>query len=663
MFSSLILLCPLALPSANPTEEVRRDAAPPIGVVSHITVLSDKVPDVSNLEAWRQSFLHDSMTDQEKALAVWRSTVMFQHQDAPPFEFLTNEQVVQDPLKIFNVYGYSFCSVASCDIECLARYAGLRARGWGILHHSVPEVYWDGAWHLLDASLINYFPKKDGTIASVEEIMVAIRDWYDQHPGYKGDNAKLLALQRRDGWTGWKQGPELLARCPFYDASGFWPARTHGWNTTMQEYDGRADGSRTGKAFLYEYGYAQGYQVNIQLRRGERLTRNWSNRGLHINMTDSKAPGCLTGKTGIDSLAYTPKYGDLAPGRIGNGTLEYDVPVNSAAYRSEALTAENLDDAAVRVHDAARPATLVLRMPSSYVYLSGTLTFTAAVGDGGSVVVWFSDNNGLDWKEVARVDAAGERRVDLSPLVLRRYDYRLRFVFQGAGTGLDALKIVHDLQHSQRPLPALGQGANTITFRAGPAEGTVTVEGATNLASKGKQLVWTDFHPEVSGFTKGDRLLIDRSGTGALTFPLATPGDLVRLRFGAHYCAYDAADGLDYRMSFDSGKTWKTAGRAAGPTRGNCTYVVFSDVPAGVRQALVRYAGTRRNTTGIFNFRIDADYREPLGGFRPVRVTYKWEEDGQTKQDVHVARKPREKYAIHCAAKPVMKSIVLELAE
>jgi hypothetical protein len=113
MILSLLLLSPLALPSANPTED-----AQPSGVVSHIEVLSDKVPDVSSLEAWRHSFLKDGMTDQEKALAVWRSTVMFQHQDAPPYEYLTNE----------HVYGYSFCSVASCDIECLARYAGLRAR-------------------------------------------------------------------------------------------------------------------------------------------------------------------------------------------------------------------------------------------------------------------------------------------------------------------------------------------------------------------------------------------------------------------------------------------------------------------------------------------------------------------------------------------------------
>ena len=641
-------------------EDVKRGQPP--GVVSHIKVLSDKVPDVANLDAWRKAFIKEGMSDQEKALAVWRSTVMFQHQDAPPLEYLHNEQVVQDPIKIFNVYGYSFCSVTSCDIECLARYAGLKARGWGINAHSVPEVFWDGKWHMLDASLINYFPNTDGTIAGVEEIMAAIREWYDKHPEYKGKGAKLMDFQRQGGWTGWKKGPELLARSPFYDVHGWLPAKTHGWYSTMQEYDGTANGSRLGKPFLYEYGYSQGYQVNIQLRPGERLVRTWSNRGLHVNMSERNAPGCLTRQTGKEALVYTPKYGDLAPGRLGNGTLEYDVPVKGGAYRSAVLMADNLDDEVVRVRDPGRPATLVLRMPSSYVYLTGTLTFTPAVGPGGAVVVSFSDNNGLDWKELARVTSLGRQRLDLSPLVLRRYDYRLKFDFHGAGTELDALRISHDIQHSQRPLPALTQGDNTITFGAGPPEGTVTLEGATTFANKSKQLVYTAFHPDVHGF-EPKRLMIDKTGKGVLTFPVTTPGDMVRLRFGAHYFAYAARDGLDYQVSFDAGKTWNTAGRAPGPTRGHCEYVVFADVPAGTRQALVRYTGTGPTGTGIFNFRIDADYREPMGGFRPVRVTYAWEEDGQAKRHVHVARKPRETYTIRCTSRPLMKSIVLELAE
>ncbi len=630
-----------------------------VGVVCHVQVLSDKVPDISSMEAWKRAFIKDGMTDQDKALAAWRTTVMFQHQDAPPLEYLQNEGVVQDPIKMFNVYGYSFCSVACADVEALARYAGLRARGWAINGHSVPEVYWDGGWHMLDASLINYFPQADGRIAGVEEILAAIQAWYDQHPGYKGNDAQLRAFQSANGWTGWKKGPALLARCPFYDADGFWPARTHGWYATMQEYDGTYGKGR--KPFLYEYGYSQGYQVNIQLRRGERLTRNWSNQGLHVNNKDGRKPGCLTTKSGSDFMAYTPKYGDLAPGRVGNGTVEYDVPVRSSAYRTGALVVENLDDQAVRVKDAARPGVLILRMPSSYVYLSGRLTYTAAVGAGGKVMVSSSDNNGLDWRTIGHRTAAGSQTVDLVPFVRRRYDYLLKFELEGKGTGLDALKIVHDIQHSQRPLPALGQGANTITFRAGPPEGTVTVEGATNLASRDRQLVYTDFHPHISGFEPN--LFIGRSGKGAITFPIATPGEMVRLRFGAHYRARDARDGLDYQVSFDQGKTWKTVDRAGGPTPGDCKYVVFGDIPPGTRAALVRYAGTNRNATGLLNFRIDADYREPFGGFRPIQVTYTWEENGQAKRDVHVARTAQDMYTITCADKPVMKSIVLEWAE
>ncbi len=634
----------------------------PIGVVSHIKVLSDKVPDISSLGAWRRNFLKDGMSDQDKALAAWRTVVMFQHQDSPPREFLHNEGVVQDAIKVFNVYGYSFCSVASAEIECLSRCAGLKARGWGIQSHSVPEVYWDGAWHMLDASLVNYFPKADGKIAGVEEIIAEVRGWLDKNPEYKGNDKKLREFNRANDKTGWKKGPELLARCPFYDAAGWWPAKTHGWYSTMQEFDGRANGSRAGKAFLYEYGYSQGYQVNVQLRPGERLTRNWSNRGLHVNMKDGDGPRCIKQKTGAYPLSYTPEYGDIAPGRVGNGTLEYDVPVKNGAYRTAALFADNLAADAVRVQDSTKPATLILRMPSSYVYLTGSLAFNGKVAAGGEIAVALSDNNGLDWKEVTRIKASGEQRVDLSPLALRRYDYRLKFELKGAGTALDALKLTHDVQHSQRPLPALAQGDNTITFSAGPAEGTITVEGATNLKHKNRQLVYTDFHPEVKGFEK-DRLFIAAPGAAAITFPVHTPGDLVRLRFGAHYSAMNEQDGFDYQVSFDKGQTWKTVGRAAGPHRGYCQYVVISDVPAGTRDALVRYSGVRKEATGIFNFRIDADYKEPSGGFRPVQVTYTWEENGQPKQDVHVARKPDEKYTIRCEAKPVMKSIAVEVGE
>ena len=64
----------------------------------------------------------------------------------------------------------------------------------------------------------------------------------------------------------------------------------------------------------------------------------------------------------------------------------------------------------------------------------------------------------------------------MKPFAYRRYDYRLKFTLSGAGTGLNTLVLSHDIQHSQRALPALDKGANTIHFSTGPAESTVTIE-------------------------------------------------------------------------------------------------------------------------------------------------------------------------------------------
>jgi len=96
-------------------------------------------------------------------------------------------------------------------------------------------------------------------------------------------------------------------------------------------------------------------------------------------------------------------------------------------------------------------------MSSSYVYLTGEADLTAVVGEGGSIIVTSSINNGLDWKELARIDRSGEVKIDLKPTCYLHYGYRLSFEIAGKGSGLDTLRIRHDIQHSQAPLPALGE--------------------------------------------------------------------------------------------------------------------------------------------------------------------------------------------------------------
>lgn len=625
------------------------------GVVSHVTVTSNRVQDVSSLEAWKSSFIKPNMTDQEKALAVWQSVVMFRHQDIPPNEFLETEQHPHDPIEDFNVYGYGQCCCASANIEALARYIGLEARGWGITGHSVPEISVGGHWCMFDASLINYFKKPDGSIAGVEEIGSSIDDWLSTHPNLQENEGKLRQMMLNDGW---KNGPAIVAGGTGYDDNGWLPAATHGWYSTLSEF------GHPKKNFIYDYGCAAGYEVNLQLRPGETITRNWSNKGLHVNMEDGGTPGCLNMRVGEDQLRYSPRYGDLAPGRIGNGTVEWNVPLNEAALLKTALDVENLATAPggiIQVQDPTSPGAFVLRMPSSYVYLGGKVTLDPVVGAGGLVSVSYSENNGLDWRPIGSFSTSGRQTIDLKPLIFRRYDYRLKFVLSGKGTALRSLRIDEDIQHSQRPLPALDKGDTRIHFTAGPQEGTITVYGLTENPPTPKNLTFADFHPTLTNVS-GQHLQLT-GGKGEVTVPIQTPGDITRLRIGCYYRARDAKDGWTIDASFDGGKSYLPVGHLEGGHAGFSTYLVLDHVPAGARSAIIRLSGTQRNTTLMFDLRICADYREPYGFFAPVRVTYAWDEAGTPHQDVHVVHHPDETYSIHCDSKPLMKSISLQLAQ
>jgi len=118
------------------------------------------------------------------------------------------------------------------------------------------------------------------------------------------------------------------------------------------------------------------------------------------------------------------------------------------------------------------------------------------------------------------------------------------------------------------------------------------------------------------------------------------------------------------QVSYDDGKTFSSVVKCPGPAVSYGRFVEIKNVPARTRIAKVRYVGARGgNRLMFFNQRIDADYSLPAGGMRPVKVTYVWEEGGIEKKRAHVARKAEETWKIKCRSKPVMKSIIMELAD
>jgi hypothetical protein len=98
-----------------------------LSIVSNIKVLSDKVEDVSSIEAWMKSVIKDGMTDEQKVLAAWLTTVRHGHRDSAPNEFLGPEKTVNDVIKQLNVYGYD---AGPTGLLTLLRNMGFEARGW-----------------------------------------------------------------------------------------------------------------------------------------------------------------------------------------------------------------------------------------------------------------------------------------------------------------------------------------------------------------------------------------------------------------------------------------------------------------------------------------------------------------------------------------------------
>jgi hypothetical protein len=626
------------------------------GVVSNVTVLSDRVPDVSSLDAWQRSFIKPGMSDADKATAVFDSIVAFTHVDPTAQEFIAADAPsARDAIQEFNVYGYGRDATSTAALQ-LWRALGFNARGWTVNHWGCsPEVEYGGAWHAYDPTMICYFRKAGGDVASVEELADAVSSWLDAKNIPKGD---IDVLKKHVREHGRKSGPAILHDCPTAVNNGNFAYHYFGLYTALYIYD---KGNRT--PFRYEDAYDQGYRVNNQLRIGERLVLRWSNKGLHVNMDGGQAPEVLTASVGAKGpLYYTPALGDIARGRIGNGTSLWAVPLDGR-LADVALAISNLtvDVDALRATDANRTAEIVLRRASSYVYLGGRLKLDAGIAAGGRIGIFFSADHGRSWKDIGVVSASGASEIAIPSL--RRYDYRLRLTLDGDGTTLTSLAIEDDIQHSQRALPSLGIGDNHISFRAGPDEGTITIQGGPpTVTDKGVTAQALGIRCTGMAEPTDFGAYIAKDGYPTLTIPVETPGDLVRLRFGCSYRAPTADECWDYEVSFDEGATWIEAGRASGPQRMHAVFTTFDRIPPKVHRALVRFRGTARSELVIFRHIVHADYREPAGAFAPIRITYTWSENGQAKKDEHVAQTPSDGWTIRCESPPLLEELTLERA-
>jgi hypothetical protein len=155
-----------------------------------------------------------------------------------------------------------------------------------------------------------------------------------------------------------------------------------------------------------------------------------------------------------------------------------------------------------------------------------------------------------------------------------------------------------------------------------------------------------------------------KGGTGLMTVPIDVPGDLVSLGFSAQIRARSEKDLVHIVASTNGGTTWRAVADMKGPTQGRTGHFRVADWPGGTRKVLLRFEMTGNNTVGVQNFRVDADYRDPLAAttIHPFRVVHRWTEHGQAKTHTELITKLPAKYAITTRDDPEMVSVAYEMA-
>jgi hypothetical protein len=640
-----------------------------VGRLGNLKVLSYKVDDVSSIDNILRSFSKPGMTDSQRAAALWRAVVKYRHQTPPANEFLARDSESHDPVKIFNVYGYCMCCCTSALIEALNRADGREVRGRILTGHSVPEVRYGDGWHMFDPALITLFPKPEGgEPASVDEIAAAVAAWYVQNPQYQGNDQALRQLMKSEGGQGWKtKGPALLAGSPFYK-QGWFPAHTHGWYSTMQEYDR--------KCGLYDYGYQVGHRAVFSLRPGESLVREAGNRGLHVNMDSRPNWNYLKARAPEGDLVFLKEYfPGYRGGVVGNGVHRYAPDLTGGELQRGAEVFENLASGgapALRVQEEGKPGTAVVELASPYVYLGGKLRVRGQRrSESDRVALSLSTNNGRSFEPLWQAGQVGpfEADVQIGKRILRRYAFWLKIEIVSSaprGTGLDLLEVASDFQHAPRTLPWLGAGRNTITVDADrdSAIATRTVSCRitadpqfTNNETTGTMGV------RFEGLDVRDGSCWWTQGEGKMTVPLETPGDIVALRWSAQVRAISPSEHVSMFWSADAGKTWREVGRIAGPTIGHTGTFRLDAIPPGVTRGLMELRFKGDTEVGLFSFRLDADYRDPLASSAPEpwRVVHRWREDGKEREHAQTITRLPATYTIEAGAEPELVFVTYEM--
>ncbi|MGH7144197.1 MAG: hypothetical protein ACREJ2_08770, partial [Planctomycetota bacterium] len=421
-------------------------------------IVSEHVPDYSTLERMLEHPRFAGKKDEELAIALWalmtdRQLGLFHY--CPPSEPFWGRDC-NDPLLIWNVFGFTICHVHAHVLAMMGRAASFETRVANCRGHEGAEMFYAGRWHYFDGDIQMFHrlrPPEEKTIASREDLF-------------------------RD--------PTLATDQPNPSNPYIFPDRP--WQAVADMYKSPPEYLPVLEDRIHA--------MDFRLRPGEELTRYFYHRGRWF-VFDSYPAMFKQYRSETGAEGPTERYWPRR--QWGNGFFFYrpDLTPATRDFEQGAESARHVATTARGLVATAPQGEATFRWESPYIFCGlpdplkqrpsadgATLeaTFDLPVGGGA----WIDLRPGLtldsadapDWQRLWTADARpGEQtaKLDFTPQTEGRFQCDLRFGLTGVGSTLRNFETRLWFMVSPHSLPALRTaGANRMRLHSGDRYGLNT---------------------------------------------------------------------------------------------------------------------------------------------------------------------------------------------
>ncbi len=611
----------------------------------HLKVLSDKVPDLSNIETFGKDIGDKWQTNNEKAIILNYWIAQLTTYNEP----LYYSRQWDDPIAFLNNNEYGMCS----DMTLLMNAMGEGAFGFtGRRHelselntpieHTVPEIEYDGILHLFDPSFgFAYGHHDNGIVTSMED--------YALNPYFSRNNTPTALTRDSDG-AGY--------------IKAWLSADIFGWSIDRFRYDEYSP-DRTWIEKKTE-GYYGVHRFDISIEDYEYYTRYWSHLDGLEDFTTHDFYWPHYNYNDVDNYSWNDNDHGKAEHR-GNGLWVYEPDLtDSSAYESSEKV--SVSNAKIYPTQLNVEGSIVFKIDAAN-FITGVLIEADIVRETAtdSVIIEASSSGGNYWFPVWEDKAVGDLSIkeNISDMIkgtlqsqdLRHvtgYLVRVRF---NTGSGLMAaalksIKISTVTMLGKSSLPKLMLGSNEITV--GEANNhalyqTKTLNPVLTKLENGinDEISWVNIeawklyakdHKNLAAIANYGNIYTGLEKNhweeGWVTYELDAPRAIKTARLGGSFIVRENSQDkfvIKYRVFNGAWSGWQEVATYDWSTRNNSdkrenqTHLEAWDI-VQENVTKVQFRTEVLNYAHIEALHMEIDYEAKVTPLKPLYITYNWTE-------------------------------------